>query len=169
MRLLTAVVALIAIACSGEQKKPGAAAAPHGPLAALMTQHAGAACGKSDRTYETKFYQPPYQTCSASSGDATESAEIDADSVVVEVYNTWALTPANHAAAFADQMSQLETRFGSPHQCSDTKAEWRQGDTLHMVLQVKPVSEVGTETDEGPWRMTRIARLGPLDPALWGC
>ena len=168
VRLIASVVALTAVACSGD-KQQKVAAAVHGPIAMLMTQHGSAACEKSGRTYPTIFWHPPYQTCIASTSDSTETAEIDSDSVVVEVYNTWALTPANHAAAFSQAVGELETRFGSPHRCSDTAMEWRQGDSLHMVIQVKPVSAVGTEFDEGPWRMTRIARLGPLDPANWGC
>lgn len=134
-----------------------------------MSLHGDATCEVSGRTYATKFWQPPYQACRASSGDMTESAEIDADSVVVELYNTWALTPANHAATFSQAESELSQLFGNSHQCSATKSEWRLADTLHIVLQVKPVSDVGTEFDEGPWRMTRIARLGPLDPGTWGC
>jgi hypothetical protein len=168
MRLHTALVVLVVAACSGDHK-PVAIPVPHGPLAALMTQHGTSICEKSTRTYATTFFRPPYQACGSGDADSTESAEIDADSVVVELYNTWALTPANHATAFAQAESDVSRQLGDSRRCSATKAEWRQGDTLHIVLQVKPVSDVGTEFDEGPWRMTRIARLGPLDPAKWGC
>jgi hypothetical protein len=166
--LLTFVVVLALVACKGDHK-PAAIPVPHGPLAALMTQHATAVCQRSTRTYPTAFFHPPYQACGSSDDASTENAEIDADSVVVELYNTWALTPANHAGAFSQAESDVTRQFGSSRQCSPTKVEWRQGDTLHIVLQVKPVSDVGTEFDEGPWRMTRIARLGPLDPGKWGC
>lgn len=134
-----------------------------------MTQHDAATCGLSGRTYATTFYHPPYQTCSSSTADATESAELDADSVVVELLNTWTTTPAAHASLLSQAEGDLTSRFGAPQRCSETKLQWRQGDSLHVVLQIAPVSEVGTEADEGPYRMTRIARLGPLDPALWGC
>jgi hypothetical protein len=134
-----------------------------------MTQHGTAICERSTRTYPTTFFRPPYQACGSGDADSTESAEIDADSVVVELYNTWALTPANHASALSQAESDVTRQIGESHQCSANKFEWRKGDTLHIVLQVKPVSDVGTEFDEGPWRMTRIARLGPLDPGKWGC
>jgi hypothetical protein len=168
VRLHTVLVALAVVACSGDHK-PAAIPVPHGPLAALMTQHGTSICERSTRTYPNAFFRPPYQACSSGDADSTESAEIDADSVVVELYNTWALTPANHASGFAQAEADVSRVLGDSRECSATKAEWRKGDTLHVVLQVKPVSDVGTEFDEGPWRMTRIARLGPLDPAKWGC
>jgi hypothetical protein len=169
MRLLAVIAVGLLCACSGERNPSARTAVVHGPLAAIMTQHATATCGKSDRTYPTTFWHPPYQTCSSTTADSAESAEIDADSVVVELYNTWTLTPAAQASAFSQQQSELASRFGSPRQCSATKVEWRQGDSLHMVLQIAPASQVGTEFDEGPYRMTRMARLGPLDAAAWGC
>ncbi|MEO5815798.1 MAG: hypothetical protein ABIT20_11010 [Gemmatimonadaceae bacterium] len=168
MRLPAIIAAGVLLGCSGEHKVT-AASAPHGPLAELMTQHATAACGKSARTYETIFFHPPYQTCTTAVGDSTESAEIDADSMVVELYNTWTVTPAAQASVFSQAEGELTTRFGSPHRCSESKVEWRQGDSLHMVLQIAPVSQVGTELDAGPYRLTRMARLGPLDPSIWGC
>ena len=166
---LPAIIALgILFACSGE-RKASVAPAVHGPLAALMTQHATATCGKSDRTYATPFWRPPYQTCSSAIADSTESAEIDADSVVVELSSTWKFTPADQASAFSQAESELTAQFGSPRRCSPTKVEWRMGDTLDMVLQIAPVSQVGTEFDAGPYRMTRVARLGPLDLSVGGC
>ena len=168
MRLPATIALGLLLACSGERK---ASVAPvvHGPLAALMTQHSSATCGKSDRTYETTFWRPPYQTCVSTSADATESAEIDSDSVVVELTNTWTATPADQASVFSQAEGELTARFGMPQRCSATKVEWRQGDTLDMVLQIAPVSQVGTEFDAGPYRMTRLARLGPLDPSVGGC
>jgi hypothetical protein len=134
-----------------------------------MTQHAAATCGKSGRMYDGVFWHPPYQTCTSALGDSTESAEIDSDSVVVELSSTWTLTPAAQAGAFSQAQSELTSQFGSPTQCSPTKVEWRQGDSLDVVLWIAPASQVGTEFDEGPYRMTRIARLGPLDAAVGGC
>jgi hypothetical protein len=161
---------LIALAaCARGERDTAAAAVIHGPLAELMTQHATAGCGVSTRTYETIFWHPPYQACLSKTAELTEAAEIDSDSLVVELYNTWELTPANHASTFAQAEGDLKQRFGIPRQCNENTVEWRQGDSLHVVLQVKPASQVGTEFDEGPWRMTRLARLGPLDPAEWGC
>ena len=168
MRLPAIIAAGLLLACSGEHKV-ARVSAPHGPLAALMTQHSAATCGVSTRTYDAIFWHPPYQTCSSTIADATESAEIDADSVVVELYNTWTVTPDAQANLFSQAEGELTSRFGSPTRCSPTKVEWRQGDSLHMVLEIAPVSEVGTEFDKGPYRMTRMARLGPLDPATWGC
>jgi len=168
MRFPAIIAVGLLLACSAE-RKAASVSAPHGPLAALMTQHASATCGVSARTYETKFWQPPYQTCTSTIADSSESAEIDADSVVVELYNTWTVAPAAQAGLFSQEEGELTSKFGSPRRCSATKVEWRQGDTVHMVLQIAPVSEVGTEFNEGPYRMTRIARLGPLDPATWGC
>jgi hypothetical protein len=141
----------------------------HGPLAVLMTQHGSATCSRSDRTYATPFWRPPYQTCRSAIADSTESAEIDADSVVVELYSTWTVPPAAQAGLFSQAEGELTSRFGSPQRCSPTKVEWRQGDSLDVVLQIAPVSQVGTEFDEGPYRMIRIARLGPIDPAVGGC
>lgn len=169
MRLLAIVSVGILVACSGKPDKPAHAMSPHGPLAALMTQHASASCGMSARTYATKFWSPPYQTCASTIADSSESAEIDADSVVVELVNTWTVAPTAQASLFSQAEGDLASQFGSPRQCSPTKVEWRQGDSLHMVLQIAPVSQTGTEFDAGPYRMTRIARLGPLDAAIWGC
>ncbi|MEO8333983.1 MAG: hypothetical protein ABI664_03360 [bacterium] len=168
MRLPAIIAVGLLLACSREHK---AAVAPvvHGPLAALMTQHGTAACGVSGRTYESTFFRPPYQTCSSASADATETAEIDSDSVVVELNNTWTVTPAAQSSVFSQAEGELTARFGSPQRCSETKVQWREGDSLHMVLQIAPVSDVGTEFDAGPYRLTRMARLGPLDPATWGC
>ena len=168
MRIPAIIAFGLLLACSGERK---ASVAPvvHGPLAVLLTQHASAACGKSDRTYATIFWRPPYQTCNSATEDATESAEIDSDSVVVELTSTWKFAPAAQASAFSQAEGELTARFGSPQRCSATKVEWRQGDSLDMVLQIAPVSQTGTEFDAGPYRMTRIARLGPLDAATWGC
>ncbi|MDB4915846.1 MAG: hypothetical protein JWM95_3490, partial [Gemmatimonadetes bacterium] len=73
------------------------------------------------------------------------------------------------AGAFSQAQGELTGQFGSPTQCSPTKVEWRQGDSLDVVLWIEPVSQVGTEFDEGPYRMTRVARLGPLDAAVGGC
>ena len=168
MRLPAIITLGILLACSGE-KKASVAKVVHGPLAALMTQHASASCGKSDRTYATIFWHPPYQTCNAENGESTESAEIDSDSLVVELTSTWKYPPSEQANAFSQAEGELMTRFGSPARCSATKVEWRQGDSLDMVLSIAPVSQVGTEFDEGPYRMTRIARLGPLDPSIGGC
>ena len=168
MRLPAPIALGLLLACSGE-RKPSVAPVVHGPLAALMTQHGSATCGKSDRTYATPFWRPPYQTCNSAIADSTESAEIDADSVVVELSSTWKFAPAAQASAFSQAEGELTARFGSPQRCSATKVEWRQGDTLDMVLQIAPVSQVGTEFDEGPYRMTRVARLGPLDPSVGGC
>jgi hypothetical protein len=169
MRRTATIVVGLLLACSHERKAAVQATAPHGPLAALMTQHAAATCGKSDRTYATTFWHPPYQSCNSTLADSAENAEIDADSVVVELYNTWTVTPAAQAAAFSQAEGELMSRFGTPQRCSPTKSEWRQGDTLDMVLQIAPVSQVGTEFDAGPYRLTRIARLGPLDAAVGGC
>lgn len=169
MRLPATIGLGLLLACSAERKASVLAPVPHGPLAALMTQHGTANCSRSDRTYATPFWRPPYQSCGSTSADSTESAEIDADSVVVELHSTWTVTPAAKAAVFSQAEGELTSRFGSPRRCSPTKVEWRQGDSLDMVLQIAPVSQVGTELDEGPYRMTRIARLGPLDPVLWGC
>ena len=169
MRLLAILSAAALAACSGKHDKPARAASPHGPLAALMTQHASASCGMSARTYATKFWNPPYQTCSSTIADSSESAEIDADSVVVELSNTWTVAPAAQAGLFSQAEGELTSRFGSPRQCSPSKVEWRLGDTLDLVLQIGPVSQTGTEFDEGPYRMTRMARLGPLDAAVGGC
>jgi hypothetical protein len=168
MRLLTIIAFGLLLACSGE-KKASVAPVPHGPLAALMTQHASASCGRSDRTYATKFWSPPYQTCTSASDESTESAEIDSDSVVVELTNTWKATPAEQAALFSQAEGDLSGRFGSPQRCSPTKSEWRQGDSLDVVLEIAPVSQVGTEFGEGPYRMTRVARLGAIDPSIGGC
>lgn len=156
------------VACAGKEK-PTTAAKVNGALVPLMTQHASATCGRSDRTYATPFFHPPYQTCTAETEESTESAEIDSDSVVVELTNTWKATPADQAAVFSRAEGELTSRFGSPQRCSDTKVEWRQGDTVDIVLQIAPVSQVGTEFGEGPYRMTRVARLGPLDPSIGGC
>ena len=166
---LRSTLTLLAFAACSREKAVSAPAAVHGPLAGLMAQHATASCGMSPRTYATVFWHPPYQACLTKSADATEAAEIDSDSLVVELYNTWELTPANHAEAFSRVEADLAHRFGTPRQCNANTVEWRQGDTLHVVLQAKPASEVGTELDEGPWRLTRLARLGPLDPVEWGC
>lgn len=164
----SAILCLVLAACN-RAGKDDAAGVIHGPLAAIMTQHASAACGVSTRTYDGVFWRPPYQTCLYNAADGTETAEVDSDSLVVELYNTWELTPANHASTFSQAEADLRQRFGLPRQCGENTVEWRQGDTLHIVLQVKPASAVGTEFDEGPWRMTRLARLGPLDAAEWGC
>lgn len=155
------------LACSAERKP--LAPVVHGPLASLMTQHSTATCGASDRTYATIFWRPPYQSCRSAIADSTESAEIDSDSVVVELHSTWTVTPAVQASVFSQAEGELTSRFGTARRCSPTKVEWRQGDSLHVVLQIAPVSQVGTEFDEGPYRMTRMARLGPLDPEIWGC
>lgn len=170
MRLLAIFsVGIILAACSGKRAKVPHSAAPRGPLAALMTQHSAATCGMSARTYAATFWRAPYQTCSSTIADSSESAEIDADSVVVELTNTWTVAPAAQAGVFSQAESELASQFGSPKQCSPSKVEWRQGDSLHMVLQIAPVSQTGTEFDAGPYRMTRMARLGPLDPGVWGC
>ncbi len=169
MRLLATVAVGVLLACSTERKASRVAHAPHGPLAALMTQHNTATCGVSGRTYATKFWQPPYQTCQSTNADSTESAEIDADSVVVELYNSWTVTPAVQAGVFSQAVDELTSRFGTPQSCSPTRMQWRSGDSLHIALQIAPISQVGTELDEGPYRLTRVARLGPLDPAEWGC
>lgn len=169
MRLLATIALGLLLACSAERKASVLIPVPHGPLAAIMTHHGTATCGRSDRTYATTFWRPPYQSCLSEIGDSTESAEIDSDSVVVELYSTWTVTPAAATGVFTQAEGELTSRFGSPHRCSPTKVEWRQGDSLDMVLQIAPVSQVGTEFDEGPYRMTRMARLGPLDPVLWGC
>ena len=169
MRLFAILSIGLLGACSGKHPKAASAGGPHGPLATLMTQHASASCGMSARTYATTFWRPPYQTCSSTIADSSESAEIDADSVVVELYNTWTVAPTAQAGLFSQAEGGLTSQFGSPKQCSPTKVEWRQGDTLDMVLQVAPVSQTGTEFDAGPYRITRIARLGPLDAATWGC
>jgi hypothetical protein len=159
----------LSLGCSSEPKEAARASAPQGPLAPLMTQHPSATCGKSDRLYDGVFWHPPYQTCLYTAGDTAESAEIDSDSVVVELTNTWTAAPANQAAMFAQAEGELTGRFGPPRRCSPSALEWRQGDTLHILLQIAPVSQVGTEFDEGLYRMTRVARLGPLDAAKWGC
>ena len=169
MRLLTIVAFSLLLACSGKRAKAPPTAAPHGPLAVLMTQHNAATCGMSARTYAATFWRAPDQTCSFPLADSSESAEIDADSVVVELYNTWTVAPAAQAGLFSQAEGELTSQFGSPRQCSPSKVEWRQGDSLHMVLQIAPVSQTGTEFDAGPYRMTRMARLGPLDPGVWGC
>ena len=153
-------VGIILVACSGKRTKAPHAAAPHGPLAVLMTQHSAATCGMSARTYAATFWRAPYQTCSSTIADSSESAEIDADSVVVELYNTWTVAPTAQAGLFSQAEGELTSQFGSPRQCSPSKVEWRQGNSLHMVLQIAPVSQTGTEFDAGPYRMTRMARLG---------
>jgi hypothetical protein len=168
-RALVAIIAFgVILACSGE-RKASVAAKINGPLVALMTQHASATCGRSDRTYATTFYRPPYQTCTTATEDSTESAEIDSDSVVVELTNTWKAAPVDQVAVFADEERNLTSRFGSPKYCSATKAEWKQGDSLDVVLEIAPVSQVGTEFNEGLYRMTRVARLGAIDPSIGGC
>ncbi|MBC7674235.1 MAG: hypothetical protein H7247_17590 [Polaromonas sp.] len=170
MRLFAILsVGIILVACSGKRAKAPPTASPHGPLAVLMTQHSAATCGMSARTYAATYWRAPYQTCSSTIADSSESAEIDADSVVVELYNTWTVAPAAQAGLFSQAEGELTSQFGSPRQCSPSKVEWRQGDSLHMVLQIAPVSQTGTEFDAGPYRMTRMARLGPLDPGVWGC
>ena len=168
-RFTILTVGIILAACSGKRAKAPHTAGPHGPLATLMTQHSGATCGMSARTYASTFWRPPYQTCSSTIADSSESAEIDADSVVVELSNTWTVALAAQANLFAQAEGELASQFGSPKQCSPSKVEWRQGDSLHIVLQIAPVSQTGTEFDAGPYRMTRMARLGPLDPGVWGC
>ena len=169
MRLLAIFAVAILVACSGRRTKAPHTAGPHGPLATLMTQHASATCGMSARTYATTFWRPPYQTCSSTLGDSTESAEIDADSVVVELTNTWTVAPTAQASLYSQAEGELTSQFGTPQRCSPSRVEWRQGDSLQIVLQIAAVSQTGTEFDAGPYRMTRMARLGPLDPAVWGC
>ena len=169
MRVPTTIALCVLLACSTERKPSAVARGAHGPLAALMTQHSVATCSRSDRTYESTFWRPPYQTCRSAIADSTESAEIDADSVVVELYNAWTVAPADKASVFSRAEGDISSQFGAPQRCSETKLQWRQADTLVMVLQIAPASQVGTEFDEGPYRMTRMARLGPLDPAVWGC
>jgi hypothetical protein len=169
MRLPTAIAISLLFACSTDRKAAARVAVPHGPLAVLMTQHASATCARSARTEATGSWRPPIQSCSSDVGDSGERAEIDADSLVVELYDTWMAAPAAQAALFSQAAGELTGRFGMPSRCSATKVEWRQGDTLDIVLQIAPASQVGTEFDEGPYRMTRIARLGPLDPSLGGC
>ena len=164
MRTLAIIALALLLACS-ERKAPERVQLAHGPLAALMTQHAFATCGKSDRTYEGVFHKPPYQTCGSTVGDSTESAEVDSDSLVVELQNNWTVAPADKGSVFAREEGVLTGKFGSPQRCSETSLQWRQGDSLHLVLRIAPVSEVGTEFNEGPYRMTRMARLGPLEPA----
>ncbi len=168
VRLAWILPGVVILGCS-RHDKPARAAVVHGPLAALMTQHASASCAMSARTYASTFWRAPYQTCSSTSADSTESAEIDADSVVVELYNTWTVAPTAQAGLFSQAEGELTSQFGSPKQCSASKVEWRQGDSLDMVLQIAPVSQTGTEFDAGPYRLTRIARLGPLDAATGGC
>ena len=168
-RRAIATLLVLLVGCGRDKPAPAAPTAPRGPLAPLMTQHGTAVCGPSDRSYATPFWRPPYTQCRTPVADTMETVEIDADSMVIEVYDSWTLTPAAHAAAYSQAEADLTARFGIPRRCSDTRAEWRQGDTLDVALQVRPASEVGTEFDEGPWRLTRIARLGPLDPADWGC
>ena len=168
MRTLAIIVLALVVACS-ERKAPERVQVAHGPLAGIMTQHSSATCGRSDRTYATIFRRPPYQTCTSTVGDSTESAEVDSDSLVVELQNTWTVAPADTGSVFAREEGNLTGAFGSPQRCSETSLQWRQGDSLHMVLRIAPVSEVGTEFNEGPYRMTRMARLGPLDLGVWGC
>ena len=169
MRLFAIIAISLLLACSGKHTKPAGALAPHGPLAALMTQHASATCGMSARSYATTFWRAPYQTCSSTLADSAESAEIDADSVVVELTNTWTVGPTAQAGLFSQAEGELTSQFGSPQRCNTSKSEWRRGDTLDLVLQIAPVSQTGTEFDAGPFRMTRIGRLGPLDAAVGGC
>jgi hypothetical protein len=170
MKRRSAILLLsLSLGCSAERKAAVQASAPHGPLAPLMTRHASATCGKSDRLYDGVFFHPPYQTCTTGDDDPAESAEIESDSVVVELYNTWTAAPSGRAALFAQAEGDLTGRFGAPRRCSPSALEWRQGDSLHVILQIAPVSQVGTEFDEGLYRMTRLARLGPLDAAQWGC
>ena len=144
MRLLAIIVAGLLLACSGKKTEPARAQTPHGPLASLMTQHTSASCGMSARTYATTFWRAPYQTCSSTLADSAESAEIDADSVVVELTNTWTVAPTAQAGLFSQAEGELTSQFGSPQRCSASKAEWRRGDSLDMVLQIAPVSQAGT-------------------------
>ena len=169
MRILATIAVGLLLACSGKKTKSAHAPSPNGPLAALMTQHAVATCGMSARSYATTFWRAPYQTCSSTIADSSESAELDADSVVVELTNTWTVGPTAQAGLFSQAEGELTSQFGSPQRCSPSKSEWRRGDSLDLVLQIAPVSQTGTEFDAGPYRMTRIARLGPLDAAVGGC
>jgi hypothetical protein len=134
-----------------------------------MTRHEAASCARSERTYESVFFHPPYQTCAAGTDDPIESAEIDSDSMVVELYNTWTAAPTGQSALFSNAEADLTSRFGTPLRCNATTLEWRRGDSLDVLLRIAPVSQVGTEFDEGPYRLTRLARLGPLDRSGWGC
>ena len=163
------LAALALVAGCSREPAPAAPTAPHGPLAALMTRHESSTCTRSDRTYESVFFHPPYQTCATGADDPIESAEIDSDSTVVELYNTWTAPPSGQSAMFSQAEGELTGRFGAPRRCNATTLEWRRGDSLSVLLHIAPVSQVGTEFDEGLYRMTRLARLGPLDESTWGC
>jgi hypothetical protein len=157
-----ATIAFI-LACSRPNARP---AALHGPLAALIpSSRLSLPCDSVARQYTVPFWRAPYRSCPDGLGGRFE---VDADSVVTEVYATWSVPAGERTVAFAAAESVLAARFGPGVRCGPTFMNWRTSDSARVVLLMQPTTDVGgPETDRRPWQITRIARLGPLLDAFW--
>jgi hypothetical protein len=106
--------------------------------------------------------------CTSEVDGRRENITVDADSVVTDLYSSETVPSAERTTALAHVVRELTPIFGPPRACAPTKYEWKHGDSLHVVVQTTPLSDVGPDTS-GPWRLVRVMRLGPLDARTWAC
>ena len=142
-----------------------------GPLVPLVARMPTglAACRRELIEYAQPFWRAPYQVCGTDAEGVEETLELDSDSVAVSLYSRWRVTRAMRDAEFARVEKATAQVLGPGRWCSPRKVEWRGSDTLHAILQLTPEGDVGDLEESPTWKITRLARLGPLDPATWGC
>ena len=142
-----------------------------GPLVPLVVHAPSslATCREEVIQYAQPFWRAPYQIC-GTADDVDETLELDADSVAISLYSTWNVARAARDAEFTRLEAATAKVLGPGRRCGPRKIEWRSADTLHAILQLRPVgSDVGDLEMSPTWKITRVARLGPLDPVTWGC
>lgn len=163
-------VALLIAGC-GQERADGSTVALHGPLVPLLSQPPAtlASCREKPISYASPFWRAPYRICDTDAGALAEAIELDADTVAVQVYSTWQVSRGARDAQFTKLATATEKVLGPGRRCSARKVEWRHGDSLHAILQVVPEGDVGDLELSPSWRITRLARLGPLDSQTWGC
>jgi hypothetical protein len=163
------VTALLTTSCRAD-RPAGAALRLRGPLAPLAVRAPAtlAGCAADSTRYSPPFRAWPYRLCAVETSGGHEFIQVDADSVLTQAYFTSRVSRAEREVRFREWEREMARVLGPGRRCGPRTVEWRRGDSLHAVLQVAPESDVGPEASP-TWRITRLMRLGPLDPTTWAC
>ena len=165
------VLLLACLAACQRQGAPGSTLQLRGALVPLI-EHAPislASCPSRTTEYSRPFWRAPYRDCGADQSSGFERLEVDADSVLTELHNTWRVDRAERERQFQRRVAEMARVLGQGRRCNARQWEWRRGDSLHAILQIVPEGDVGPDEASHVWKITRLARLGPLDATTWAC
>jgi hypothetical protein len=139
---------------------------PKGPLAQWLPYRITSweQCAVDSTTsYSPPFWRAPYRHCGVDGSDASNTVELDADTVVVSLHSTRRVPGPARTAEFEKSVLEMERRLGPPQRRSAQCAAWASTDTLQAEVSMWATGDVAPALYDQPWTIVTSVRRGLLD------